>query len=111
MNTTSSSANPRLPVREARHKKSTPSERADPKLDSLAKILFILTVCLSFVLTTLKGLQGGGFRVSRVVGTYTGLEFRFILLFSYIIPISLRVSQSRFGGKLTVYAYQIENGK
>lgn len=54
----------------------------DLELNQLTKLLFVATVTLSFVLVCLKGFAGPW---------YLDL-FRFVLLFSYLIPISLRVN-------------------
>ena len=54
----------------------------DLEINNLSKILFLLLVFLSLVMTVLKGLHG----------IWPIYFFRFILLFSAIIPISLRVN-------------------
>lgn len=54
----------------------------DMELNRLSKLLFVLTVLLAFVMTALKGLHG----------SWLLYLFRFILLFSSIIPISMRVN-------------------
>ncbi|KNC75541.1 hypothetical protein SARC_11937, partial [Sphaeroforma arctica JP610] len=67
----------------------------DEEINFLSKVLFVLTMALALVLVSLKGFDGEW---------YIYL-FRFVLLFSYIIPISLRVNLDM--GK-TYYARQIE---
>ena len=54
----------------------------DMELNSLSKLLFVLTMILAFVMTALKGLHG----------LWLIYFFRFVLLFSSIIPISMRVN-------------------
>ncbi|XP_073535012.1 probable phospholipid-transporting ATPase IIB isoform X3 [Phyllobates terribilis] len=54
----------------------------DLELNQLTKALFLALVALSFVMVTLQGFVGPWYRYL----------FRFLLLFSYIIPISLRVN-------------------
>ncbi|XP_065168811.1 probable phospholipid-transporting ATPase IIB isoform X2 [Atheta coriaria] len=54
----------------------------DMELNTLTKLLFAAVVGLALLMMALKGFSGPWYR-------YT---FRFILLFSYIIPISLRVN-------------------
>uniref|UniRef100_A0A8C4TAY9 Phospholipid-transporting ATPase n=1 Tax=Erpetoichthys calabaricus TaxID=27687 RepID=A0A8C4TAY9_ERPCA len=54
----------------------------DLELNSLTKALFVALVVLSVVMVALQGFAGPWYRYL----------FRFILLFSYIIPISLRVN-------------------
>eukprot|EP00794_Sanderia_malayensis_P019164 gene19164-21084_t len=54
----------------------------DIEINNFTKLLFILTVALSLAIMGLKGFTGPWWRYF----------FRFILLFSYIIPISLRVN-------------------
>ncbi|KAG2465208.1 ATP9B ATPase, partial [Polypterus senegalus] len=54
----------------------------DLELNSLTKALFLALVVLSVVMVALQGFAGPWYRYL----------FRFILLFSYIIPISLRVN-------------------
>ena len=66
----------------------------DLEMNRFAKILFVFTLSLSFLLVALKGLQGLWF-------IYL---FRFLILFSSIIPISLRVNLDM--GK-TVCCWQI----
>lgn len=60
----------------------TKTGATDEELNSLAKVLFCLTVLLSATLICLKGFGG----------PWYFYFFRFILLFSSIIPISLRVN-------------------
>jgi len=54
----------------------------DTEINNFTKLLFILTIALSLTIMGLKGFTGPWWRYF----------FRFILLFSYIIPISLRVN-------------------
>uniref|UniRef100_A0A915HRS1 Phospholipid-transporting ATPase n=1 Tax=Romanomermis culicivorax TaxID=13658 RepID=A0A915HRS1_ROMCU len=54
----------------------------DIEINNLTKVLFGVVVILAFVMVCLKGFSGPWFRYL----------FRFILLFSYIIPLSLRVN-------------------
>lgn len=62
----------------------------------MTKLLFIAVIVLSIVMVALKGFQGPWYRYL----------FRFILLFSYIIPISLRVNIDM---AKTVYSWFIQN--
>ncbi|KAG0167337.1 putative aminophospholipid-translocase [Apophysomyces sp. BC1034] len=68
----------------------------DREINRLAKILFIVTFGLSIIMVGLNGFHG----------LWYIYVFRFLILFSSIIPISLRVNLDM--GK-TVYARQIEN--
>merc|ERR1712213_91375 len=70
----------------------------DLELNDLTKILFLATAVLSVLMVCLKGFEGPW---------YIYL-FRFILLFSYLIPISLRVNLDM--GKI-FYSWQIQNDK
>eukprot|EP01134_Creolimax_fragrantissima_P003437 CFRG3437T1 len=70
----------------------------DEEINFLSKVLFVLTMLLACALVSLKGFDGEW---------YIYL-FRFVLLFSYIIPISLRVNLDM--GK-TFYAYQIQHDR
>ncbi|XP_059148843.1 probable phospholipid-transporting ATPase IIB isoform X1 [Physella acuta] len=54
----------------------------DLEINTLTKLLFLAVIILSLVMMILKGFGGPWYRYF----------FRFILLFSYIIPISLRVN-------------------
>ncbi|VVC25360.1 P-type ATPase, transmembrane domain,P-type ATPase, phosphorylation site,P-type ATPase, C-terminal,P- [Cinara cedri] len=54
----------------------------DIEINQLTKLLFCAVVGLAFVMMCLKGFSGPWYRYM----------FRFVLLFSYIIPISLRVN-------------------
>uniref|UniRef100_A0A2P2HY00 Phospholipid-transporting ATPase n=1 Tax=Hirondellea gigas TaxID=1518452 RepID=A0A2P2HY00_9CRUS len=54
----------------------------DLQINNLTKLLFVAVLGLSIVMMCLKGFNGPWFRYF----------FRFLLLFSYIIPISLRVN-------------------
>ncbi|CAG5026950.1 unnamed protein product [Parnassius apollo] len=56
--------------------------RLDLQVNNLTKVLFVATLFISFLLIVLKGFDG----------PWYGFLFRFVLLFSYIIPISLRVN-------------------
>ncbi|CEO98647.1 hypothetical protein PBRA_006761 [Plasmodiophora brassicae] len=66
----------------------------DLELNSISKLLFAMTVLLAFVMVTMKGLYG----------QWPLLFFRFLLLFSAIIPISLRVNLDM---AKTLYSFQI----
>ena len=70
----------------------------DLELNDLTKILFLATAVLSVVMVCLKGFEGPW---------YIYL-FRFILLFSYLIPISLRVNIDM--GKI-FYSWHMQNDK
>ena len=70
----------------------------DLELNDLTKILFLATAVLSVLMVCLKGFEGPW---------YIYL-FRFILLFSYLIPISLRVNIDM--GKI-FYSWQMQNDK
>ena len=64
---------------------STPRSKVgliDWELNGLTKMLFLATVVLSVILVVLKGFDGPWYIYM----------FRFILLFSYLVPISLRVN-------------------
>ncbi|KAL1933234.1 hypothetical protein VTP01DRAFT_7324 [Rhizomucor pusillus] len=67
----------------------------DQEINRLAKVLFIVTLALSIAMVGLNGFHG----------LWYIYVFRFLILFSSIIPISLRVNLDM--GK-TVYARQIE---
>ncbi|XP_012936830.1 probable phospholipid-transporting ATPase IIB isoform X3 [Aplysia californica] len=54
----------------------------DLEINTLTKLLFFAVLVLSLVMVTLKGFGGPWYRYF----------FRFVLLFSYIIPISLRMN-------------------
>ncbi|KAI9486301.1 MAG: phospholipid-translocating P-type ATPase [Benjaminiella poitrasii] len=68
----------------------------DQEINQLAKILFIVTLGLSVIMVALNGFRGAWY-------IYV---FRFLILFSSIIPIGLRVNLDM--GK-TVYSRQIEH--
>jgi phospholipid-translocating ATPase len=68
------------------------------EINRLSKILFVLLVLLSLLMTALKGFKG----------IWYIYYFRFLLLFSSIIPISMRVNLDL--GK-TVYAWGIMKDK
>ncbi|KJE92835.1 E1-E2 ATPase [Capsaspora owczarzaki ATCC 30864] len=70
----------------------------DIEVNRLAKVLFVVTLILAFILVALRGFQG-----SWLVSL-----FRFLLLLSYIIPISLRVNLDM--GK-TVYSWLMMRDK
>ncbi|XP_014354806.2 probable phospholipid-transporting ATPase IIB [Papilio machaon] len=72
--------------------------RLDLQVNDLTKVLFVATILISFLLITLKGFDGPWF----------GFFFRFVLLFSYIIPISLRVNLDM--GK-AFYSWTIQRDK
>jgi len=80
---------------------STPKSKfglLDSELNNLTKILFILTASLAFAIVCLKGFHGPWWTVL----------LRFVILFSYIIPISLRINLDM--AKL-VYSYFIATDK
>ena len=54
----------------------------DEELNNLTKVLFAATIVLSVIMVCLKGFNGPWYLYL----------FRFVLLFSYLIPISLRVN-------------------
>lgn len=68
----------------------------DMEINGLTKVLFGAVIGLSLVMMCLKGFNGPWYRYL----------FRFVLLFSYIIPISLRVNLDM--GK-AFYSWQIQN--
>lgn len=70
----------------------------DAEVNNLTKVLFAATMAVSFVMVTLKGFNGPWYRYF----------FRYVLLFSYIIPLSLRVSLDM--GKV-VYSWFIVHDK
>lgn len=70
----------------------------DTEINTLTKLLFAALVLLSVVMLILKGFRGPWYRYL----------VRFFLLFSYMIPISLRVNLDM--GK-TVYAWFIQRDK
>ncbi|XP_064598851.1 probable phospholipid-transporting ATPase IIB [Liolophura sinensis] len=70
----------------------------DLEINTLTKVLFMFVTLLSIVMMVLKGFDGPWFRYL----------IRFILLFSYIIPISLRVNLDM--GK-AVYSWMIQRDK
>lgn len=72
--------------------------RLDLQVNDLTKVLFFATLFVSLLLIILKGFTGPWF----------GFFFRFILLFSYIIPISLRVNLDM--GK-AFYSWTIQRDK
>lgn len=55
-------------------------------MNFLSKLLFVMMVVMSFVLLLLKGFEGSNFREESI------LFFRYLLLLSSIIPISMRVN-------------------
>lgn len=67
----------------------------DYEVNDVTKVLFAAVVVLAFAMICLKGFNGPWFRY----------WFRFLLLFSYIIPISLRVNLEI--GRV-VYSYMIQ---
>ncbi|CAK8680764.1 unnamed protein product [Clavelina lepadiformis] len=77
---------------------STKVGLVDKEINFLTKILFAAVVILSFALIAIKGFYGPWYRYM----------FRFIILFSYIIPISLRVNLDM--GK-AVYSWFIQRDK
>ncbi|KAM3960111.1 LOW QUALITY PROTEIN: putative phospholipid-transporting ATPase IIB [Aphomia sociella] len=72
--------------------------RLDLQVNNLTKVLFVATLFLSLLLIVLKGFNG----------PWYGFLFRFVLLFSYIIPISLRVNLEM--GK-AFYSWTIQRDK
>lgn len=68
----------------------------DMEINGLTKVLFCAVIGLAFVLMCLKGFNGPWYRYM----------FRFVLLFSYIIPISLRVNLDM---SKAFYSWQIQN--
>ncbi|KAK6186527.1 hypothetical protein SNE40_008550 [Patella caerulea] len=70
----------------------------DLEINTLTKLLFFAVIVLAIVMMILKGFNGPWYRYL----------FRFILLFSYIIPISLRVNLDM--GK-AVYSWMIQRDK
>ncbi|KAJ7360512.1 ATP synthase subunit 9 [Desmophyllum pertusum] len=70
----------------------------DVEVNNLTKVLFVATLSLSLVMVSIKGYNGPWYRYL----------VRFILLFSYIIPLSLRVSLDM--GKV-VYSWMIIHDK
>ncbi|XP_011212399.2 probable phospholipid-transporting ATPase IIA isoform X1 [Bactrocera dorsalis] len=68
----------------------------DVEINGLTKVLFCAVLGLSLVMMMLKGFSGPWYRYM----------FRFVLLFSYIIPISLRVNLDM--GK-AFYSWQMQN--
>ena len=67
----------------------------DYEVNDITKVLFMAVVVLAFAMICLKGFNGPWYRY----------WFRFLLLFSYIIPISLRVNLEI--GRV-VYSYMIQ---
>lgn len=72
--------------------------KADLEINNLTKVLFILTVILSVLLVALTGFRG----------QWWIYLFRFLLLFSSIIPISLRVNLDM---AKTFYSFLIHRDK
>ncbi|XP_037300392.1 probable phospholipid-transporting ATPase IIB isoform X3 [Manduca sexta] len=72
--------------------------RLDLQVNNLTKLLFVATILVSFLMIVLKGFAG----------PWYGFMFRFVLLFSYIIPISLRVNLDM--GK-AFYSWTIQRDK
>lgn len=70
----------------------------DLEVNTLSKILFLMVLILSLIMMGLKGFGGPWYRYM----------FRFVVLFSYIIPLSLRVNLDV--GKV-VYAWMIQKDK
>lgn len=68
----------------------------DMEINGLTKVLFFAVIGLAFVMMCMKGWNGPWYRYM----------FRFVLLFSYIIPISLRVNLDM--GK-AFYSWQMQN--
>ncbi|XP_047507080.1 probable phospholipid-transporting ATPase IIB [Pieris napi] len=72
--------------------------RLELRVNDFTKVLFVATFLTSFLLIALKGFDG----------PWYGFLFRFVLLFSYIIPISLRVNLEM--GKV-FYSWTIQRDK
>lgn len=70
----------------------------DMEINNLTKLLFCAVIGLALVMMFLKGFNGPWYRYM----------FRFVLLFSYIIPISLRVNLDM--GK-SYYSYKIQKDR
>jgi phospholipid-translocating ATPase len=70
----------------------------DLEINRLTKILFLLTISISFTVLCLRGFAGPWYL----------FLLRYVLLFSYIIPISLRVSLEM--GKLA-YSWHIQRDR
>lgn len=70
----------------------------DLEINQLTKVLFVAVMVLSLVMICLKGFNGPWYRYF----------FRYVLLFSYIIPISLRVNLDM--GK-AVYSWMMQRDK
>ncbi|XP_048762604.1 probable phospholipid-transporting ATPase IIB [Ostrea edulis] len=70
----------------------------DLEVNTLTKLLFFAVIVLSVVMLALKGFDGPWYRYL----------FRFVLLFSYIIPISLRINLDM--GK-AAYSFMIQRDK
>lgn len=70
----------------------------DMEINNLTKLLFCAVIGLALVMMCLKGFNGPWYRYM----------FRFVLLFSYIIPISLRVNLDM--GK-SYYSYKIQKDR
>ncbi|XP_070499057.1 probable phospholipid-transporting ATPase IIB isoform X2 [Chironomus tepperi] len=68
----------------------------DMEINGITKVLFCAVIALAFVMMCMKGFGGPWYRYM----------FRFVLLFSYIIPISLRVNLDM--GK-AFYSWQMQN--
>lgn len=80
---------------------STPRSKVgliDMEINNLTKLLFCAVIGLALVMMCLKGFNGPWYRYM----------FRFVLLFSYIIPISLRVNLDM--GK-SYYSYKIQKDR
>ena len=80
---------------------SKPSSKVgliDIELNDITKILFLATVVMSVIMIVLKGWAG----------PWYFYMFRFVLLFSYLIPISLRVNLDM--GKI-FYSLNIQKDK
>ena len=80
---------------------SKPSSKVgliDMELNDITKILFVATLAMSVIMVALKGWDG----------PWYFYVFRFVLLFSYLIPISLRVNLDM--GKI-YYSLQIQRDR
>ena len=102
---------------------SKPSSKVgliDIELNDITKILFVATLAMSVIMVGLKGrylhLKTCGDRYHNIYlfihkgwdGPWYFYVFRFVLLFSYLIPISLRVNLDM--GKI-YYSLQIQRDR
>ena len=102
---------------------SKPSSKVgliDIELNDITKILFVATLAMSVIMVGLKGMGWGQnfcmicithnllFNLKGWDGPWYFYVFRFVLLFSYLIPISLRVNLDM--GKI-YYSLQIQRDR